>query len=222
MKGFTYLLTNGEAYKIGMTTRTVEERLRELNSSTSTYTEIKIVAYCENDDCEVYEKELHIRYENRRIAKNREWFNLSDDEAKEIIEDFNTITTAELHTFKQYHDIEREQVKDDKREAEKAERRFIREEKQEEKRQAKREQDAYHRRAQEYYAEQHKKDFRRSLLGWAVFFGLITVWYYFGLVEFLGNNENMSIVAVIVIAIISIQVGVRNKNKDEHGRRPYE
>ena len=83
-QGITYLLTDGLNYKIGMTTRWIDERVKELNSSTSAYREITVVAYSENDDCYELEKTLHRRYYRERIHSGREWFNLSDMQVQEI------------------------------------------------------------------------------------------------------------------------------------------
>jgi hypothetical protein len=82
--GITYLLPDGLNYKIGMTTRWVDERVKELNSSTSVYREIYVVAYSVNDDCYGLEKALHKRYASERINSGREWFNLSDMQVQEI------------------------------------------------------------------------------------------------------------------------------------------
>ncbi len=84
MEGFTYLLTDGNAYKIGMTTRTVQERVKELNSSTSSYAKIKIVAYCETSNCRATETKLHKKYDRERITPKREWFMLTEDQVIEI------------------------------------------------------------------------------------------------------------------------------------------
>ena len=96
MRGFTYLLTDGTAYKIGMTERTVEERLKELNSSTSQYNEIKIVASCENDECLAFEKELHKQFKKERINKKREWFTLTEEQTLIIQTRFVEQATGEI------------------------------------------------------------------------------------------------------------------------------
>ena len=83
-QGITYLLTDGLNYKIGMTTRWIDERVKELNSSTSTYREITVVAYSENNDCYGLEQRLHKKYDRERIHSGREWFNLSTIQIEEI------------------------------------------------------------------------------------------------------------------------------------------
>lgn len=83
-QGITYLLTDGQNYKIGMTTRWIDQRVKELNSSTSTYREITVVAYSDNDDCYGLEKSLHRKYYKERIHSGREWFQLSDIQIQEI------------------------------------------------------------------------------------------------------------------------------------------
>ena len=83
--GFTYLLSNGEAYKIGMTTRSVQSRCKELASASGVYIEPWPIAYCLNNDCYGLEKKLHALYDIARINKDREWFYLNEKQIEEII-----------------------------------------------------------------------------------------------------------------------------------------
>jgi len=83
--GFTYLLYDGVNYKIGMTTRSVSERTKELNGASGIYNKIVPIAYCGNTDCYELEKELHLKYDDQRISQNREWFDLTDEQVDEII-----------------------------------------------------------------------------------------------------------------------------------------
>ena len=82
MKGFTYLLTDGIAYKIGHTTRDVEQRVAELNRETSSYGHIEALAFAEVKDSYALERYPHQRFADKRI-KN-EWFKLGNDDLVEI------------------------------------------------------------------------------------------------------------------------------------------
>ena len=74
MKGFVYLLCDGEKFKIGMTTRnSIEERIAELQ--TGNPNEIFISMYHKTDHPAKVEKMLHARYAPYNV-KN-EWFDLN-------------------------------------------------------------------------------------------------------------------------------------------------
>lgn len=71
--GFVYLLKAGEYYKIGMTTGTVENRLRQLQ--TGSPQKIKVIHTFNVDDPNKLESDLHRKYASKRITG--EWFKLS-------------------------------------------------------------------------------------------------------------------------------------------------
>jgi hypothetical protein len=84
MYGYVYLigeLDNKDVYKIGVTRKTVEERLKELQTGSSN--ELYIRSYFQSTSPYKLEKMLH-----RKFAKNNkinEWFTLTESEAKDFI-----------------------------------------------------------------------------------------------------------------------------------------
>lgn len=87
-KGFVYLLTNPAMpglVKIGMTTRTPEIRLRELNATTSLPYPFKLVGAVKTKDAAVLEKTVHDTLESRRANRKREFFKITVSQAESII-----------------------------------------------------------------------------------------------------------------------------------------
>jgi hypothetical protein len=96
-KGFIYILINPSLknlLKIGMTTRSPEERAKEL-STTGIPTPFFVAFSEEVSDCQIIEKEIHLQLENFRYSKNREFFEIPLTQAIKIIgkkiEDFEKI-----------------------------------------------------------------------------------------------------------------------------------
>ena len=83
-RGYTYLLTNGTHYKIGITTKIVTIRVAELQ--TGSPAKIEISAYSYNSKCEDMERYLHNKFSTKRLMG--EWFNLSDDDVAIIHKHF--------------------------------------------------------------------------------------------------------------------------------------
>ncbi len=79
-RGYTYLVTNGREYKIGITTKTPESRVMELQTGSST--KIVISGYSYNSNALVMEQELHRKFSSKRLEG--EWFALSDDDVAVI------------------------------------------------------------------------------------------------------------------------------------------
>lgn len=74
MKGYVYLLCDGERFKIGMTTRkNINKRISELQTGNSD--EIWVHTLYETDHPHTIEKMMHTRYASSNI-KN-EWFELT-------------------------------------------------------------------------------------------------------------------------------------------------
>ena len=73
MKGYVYLLTDGEFFKIGVTKGSIEKRIKKLQ--TGNPDNIAIVNYHHTEYPFKMESALHSKYANKRI--NNEWFNLS-------------------------------------------------------------------------------------------------------------------------------------------------
>ena len=91
-EGIVYILSNPYfvegVIKIGMTTRSVEERAWEIYvQATGVPGEFKIEYQEFAFDCAVAEKRIHEKLRNSRISKNREFFKLDIDEAIEAIRD---------------------------------------------------------------------------------------------------------------------------------------
>lgn len=73
MKGYVYLLTDGEFFKIGVTKGSIEKRIKKLQ--TGNPDNIAIVNYHLTEYPFKMESALHAKYANKRI--NNEWFDLS-------------------------------------------------------------------------------------------------------------------------------------------------
>ena len=77
MRGFVYLLCDGDKFKIGMTTKKdIQERIKELQ--TGNPYEIWLRSYYETDNPYKIEKMMHTRYASSNV-KN-EWFDLTVQE----------------------------------------------------------------------------------------------------------------------------------------------
>ena len=85
-RGYTYLLSNGRAYKIGITTKTVTKRVAELQ--TGSPGKIEISGYSYNKNAAEMEQFLHNRYAPKRLEG--EWFDLSNDDVASIHHYFET------------------------------------------------------------------------------------------------------------------------------------
>lgn len=76
MKGFVYLLCDGEKFKIGMTKNKITKRILELQ--TGNPNEIWVRNYYETDYPAKIEKMMHVRHASSNV-KN-EWFDMTVDE----------------------------------------------------------------------------------------------------------------------------------------------
>lgn len=76
--GLIYIVSNSEQkknlFKIGKTSRTIEERIKELNSATGTLGKFKPHATFLVEDIDNIEKKLHSKLSDLRYQKNREFF----------------------------------------------------------------------------------------------------------------------------------------------------
>lgn len=80
--GYVYLLRSIDLYKIGVTTRSVEDRIRELARVIPH--DIFLVTSIQSDDIMQLESDLHQRYAHKR--KSGEWFELDAYDVAEIEE----------------------------------------------------------------------------------------------------------------------------------------
>ena len=78
MKGYVYLLTDGEFFKIGVTKGSIEKRIKKLQ--TGNPNNIAIVNYHLTEYPFKIESALHARHSHQRI--NNEWFNLTPYDIK--------------------------------------------------------------------------------------------------------------------------------------------
>jgi hypothetical protein len=80
--GYLYILSNSEMpglLKIGQTTRTVADRVVELNSATGVPAPFTVEAWFESADPQSHETELHKLLAHRRLP-NREFFRVTIEE----------------------------------------------------------------------------------------------------------------------------------------------
>mgnify|MGYP001368493705 CR=1 FL=1 len=82
MRGWLYLIRNGDLYKIGIT-KNFQNRMRQLKPDS-------IVAKLYTSNFEKIERELHIRYKKFRIPQT-EYFRLKDYHLKEIKQFFSKL-----------------------------------------------------------------------------------------------------------------------------------
>lgn len=79
--GYVYLLGDWEKehmYKIGVTTGSIERRIKKLQTGNSS--EIYLVKYYETEHPFFTEARLHQRFHKEKVLN--EWFELSDDDVK--------------------------------------------------------------------------------------------------------------------------------------------
>ncbi|XZF61025.1 MAG: GIY-YIG nuclease family protein [Gloeotrichia echinulata DVL01] len=92
--GYVYLLRSGTTpkYKIGITTRTVEQRVKELNRGQAPDPITAVHWIWTNFDCKTVESELHKYCKSRH--HNGEWFIFSEGEVDQVIAQMNTYKSA--------------------------------------------------------------------------------------------------------------------------------
>lgn len=95
-RGFVYILSNPSMpglVKIGKTIRSVEGRANELYQ-TGVPTPFKVEHSVEAPDCHALELTMHSRFADRRVSEGREFFAVSVQEARGVIEEelFSQVT----------------------------------------------------------------------------------------------------------------------------------
>ena len=96
--GYVYVLTNPTMkglVKVGMTQKSVDERVRSLNSSTSVPKPFKVVHFVKSKDCIKLEKTVHQILGKRRANKRREFFDVSPRKAIKVVNAQNAIINGE-------------------------------------------------------------------------------------------------------------------------------
>ncbi len=89
--GYIYILSTREAreiLKIGYTTRSVEERVREINSSTGVLIPYGVRALWVVSDAKTIESDVHHLLREFRIRRDREFFEIDYKKAFEIIRNY--------------------------------------------------------------------------------------------------------------------------------------
>jgi len=89
--GFIYILSTRDQprlLKIGITQRTVEVRVKEINSATGVIVPYGVRAVWSVDDAAEVEQELHAILAEHRIRADREFFELDFFEASRLINDY--------------------------------------------------------------------------------------------------------------------------------------
>ncbi|WP_417702405.1 GIY-YIG nuclease family protein [Pseudophaeobacter sp.] len=90
-EGFIYILFNRafqkDQYKIGMTTRTPEDRARDISRGTGVPFAFEVLYEQRVTDCHAAERLLHKKLEKCRTAGNREFFHLPLKEAVKALEE---------------------------------------------------------------------------------------------------------------------------------------
>lgn len=88
-EGFVYIVTSEDYYrqkifKIGKTKRSIDERLRELNSTNVTSDALlQIFKLYKTENCTDLERKMHRQFENKKVnLLKREWYYLDDAELK--------------------------------------------------------------------------------------------------------------------------------------------
>jgi hypothetical protein len=76
VKGYVYLLTDGEQYKVGVTRGSIWNRIKKLQTG-NPYV-IQMIDCYETYNPFKIEKILHFRYSDKRV--NNEWFDLNSDD----------------------------------------------------------------------------------------------------------------------------------------------
>lgn len=87
-KGFVYVLTNPSMpglVKIGMTTRSVEERAEELYTS-GVPERFEVAYYTPSPDCEELERAVHESLSKQRKNGSREFFEVSTLQAERVVQ----------------------------------------------------------------------------------------------------------------------------------------
>ena len=88
-------------YKIGITRRTVEERMKELGSGASHSFGMNVHGYVYCDDCFEVESKLHKHFANNRINQvnpRKEWFKTTLEDIKQAFKELFNIDIELVET----------------------------------------------------------------------------------------------------------------------------
>lgn len=96
--GFIYVLGNAlmpGVYKIGMTTKTPEERAKEISSATGVPQPFHVIAAFHSRNPARDEKIIHEAWDDLRICNNREFFKMTEKELDDSLSEFASIVGPE-------------------------------------------------------------------------------------------------------------------------------
>lgn len=99
--GFVYVLSNEimpDIYKIGFTDRSPRQRAADL-SNTSIPTPYDVIAHWEVENPVGVEKELHKLFSDKRVANNREFFKLDNDDLYSIYLFMSDYSYSDFFTY---------------------------------------------------------------------------------------------------------------------------
>jgi hypothetical protein len=97
--GYIYLIhaKGTRRFKIGLTTRSVEARFAELNSSQSPYP-LELIEAIETDNVTTTEGYLHDKFRFQR--KHGEWFEFDNRQLKEVLKEFDRLQNGNRVWFR--------------------------------------------------------------------------------------------------------------------------
>ncbi len=97
--GFIYLIhaKGTNRYKIGLTTRSVEQRFSELNGSQSPYP-LELLEAIPTDNVTITEGYLHSKFILHR--KHGEWFEFSHRQLREVLKEFDRLENGDRGWFR--------------------------------------------------------------------------------------------------------------------------
>jgi hypothetical protein len=97
--GYIYVLSTRElkdVLKIGVTTRSVEERVKEINRATGVMTPFGVRYLWNVRDPVGAERRVHTLLKSYRVRNDREFFKMEFNQAKQLINDFVTLAGIEV------------------------------------------------------------------------------------------------------------------------------
>jgi hypothetical protein len=97
--GFIYLIhaKGTRRYKIGLTTRNVEQRFNELNSSQSPYP-LELIEFIETHNVTETEEYLHQKYDFQR--RHGEWFEFNNRQLREVLREYDRLENGDRGWFR--------------------------------------------------------------------------------------------------------------------------
>ena len=115
--GYVYVVSNDDMkegqYKIGITRRTVEERMKELGSGASHSFPMNVHGYVYCDDCFQVESAMHRHFANRRVNQinsKKEWFKTTLPEIKQAFKEVCDIDIELVETTNDNYLYSKEKV----------------------------------------------------------------------------------------------------------------